>query len=221
MRNFQKHVEDTNHSFFCIASNVIVNHINISTNVIHLRYKCKNIPHHFNHTKNLFMKRAKKFPFLSLQKERLQFFLEISTVETTPAEGLFRQWIWHALKDYYPRAEINLLIADEEEAKAYNEQYRGKNTATNVLSFALNEGEEFLPNDNILRGDLVLCPQIIAKEALEQNKSLTAHYAHLTIHGVLHLIGFDHIDENDAVEMETLEIKLLHQLGYNNPYLEN
>lgn len=167
------------------------------------------------------MKRAKKFPFLSLQKERLQFYLDISTEETTPPEVLFRQWIWHALKDYYPRAEINLLIADEEEAKTYNEQYRGKNTATNVLSFALNEGEEFLPSDDILRGDLVLCPQIIEKEALAQNKTLMAHYAHLTIHGVLHLIGFDHIDKNDAVEMEKLEIKLLHQLGYNNPYLEN
>lgn len=167
------------------------------------------------------MKRAKKFPFLSFQKKRLHFFLDIQTQQAIPTEAQFHQWIWHALKNYYQNAEINVLIADEEIAKTYNESYRGKNTATNVLSFALNEGETFLPETDTLHGDLVLCPQVIEKEALAQNKTLTAHYAHLTIHGVLHLIGFDHIEENDATEMETLEIKLLHQLGYDNPYLEN
>lgn len=168
------------------------------------------------------MKRAKIFPFSTLQKKRLQFFLDIQTQENIPEYALFFQWIWLTLKETYLAAEINLLIADEAIAQTFNLNYRGKNAATNVLSFGFNQEDTMITSKNsVLRGDLVMCPQVIKKEAKEQHKTLNAHYAHLTIHGVLHLMGFDHVDENEAIQMETLEIKLLHQLGYGNPYLEN
>lgn len=105
-----------------------------------------------------------------------------------------------------------------------NHDYRSKDYATNVLSFALNEGEDMLLSSGsnaVLRGDLVFCPEVIAREAAAQHKSLMAHYAHLTIHGTLHLMGYDHIEEAEAEIMEALEIRLLHQLGYENPYAQD
>lgn len=115
-----------------------------------------------------------------------------------------------------------MVLLDTEQAQAYNRNYRGKDYATNVLSFAQDELDVFIGHDNdTLYGDLILCPQVVEREALEQNKPLEAHYAHLTVHGILHLIGFDHIEETEAEEMEALEISILHQLGYTNPYLQD
>ena len=126
----------------------------------------------------------------------------------------------------YRRAEIGLLLLDEETARDYNRDYRQKDYATNVLSFALDEGEQAalaglsgsLP---VLRGDLVICPQVVAREAAEQGKTLEAHFAHLTLHGVLHLMGYDHIEPDEAEAMEALEIRLMNQLGYPNPYAQD
>ncbi len=170
------------------------------------------------------MKQAKRFPFLKIQRERLQLWMENhSCSSTTPSEQQCRQWIWHALKDHYRRAEISVLFYDEDQARQYNAQYRDKDYATNILSFALNEGENFNPFADsaipTLQGDLIICPQVVEKEAIEQGKSVQEHYAHLLIHGTLHLMGYDHIEQNEAQTMESLEIKLLYQLGYNNPYL--
>ncbi|WP_107687954.1 rRNA maturation RNase YbeY [Neisseria wadsworthii] len=169
------------------------------------------------------MKQAKRYPFLKLQHTRLSFYFEDqSGFSPLPTEHKFRQWIWHALKNEYHRAEISLILLNEEDARAYNRDYRGKDYATNVLSFALDEGETVLAqNPDTLSGDLIICPQVVAKEAAEQGKTLEAHFAHLTLHGTLHLMGYDHISEEEAEIMESLEIKLLNQLAYPNPYQQD
>lgn len=170
------------------------------------------------------MKRAKKYPFLKIRQQRFTLnFDNASTTAEVPSEKQFYNWMWHALKNTYRRADIGLLLLDEEEARAYNRAYRGKDYATNVLSFALNEGEQMLPNrfSDGLYGDLVICPQVVLKEAAEQGKTPAQHFAHLTIHGTLHLMGYDHIDEAEAEIMETLETRLLNQLGYPDPYQES
>lgn len=166
-------------------------------------------------------KQTKHFPFIQIQRQRFALHYDnASTAADLPTEKQFYQWIWHALKSHYRRADIALILLDEDEARAYNRDYRGKDYATNVLSFALNEGDFILPEtDDVLRGDLIICPQIVAKEAAEQGKSLHHHFAHLVIHGTLHLMGFDHIEEDEAEEMEQLEINLLAQLNIANPYI--
>ena len=166
------------------------------------------------------MKQAKQFPFLAIQKQRFAFaFANQSSERNIPSERQFYQWIWHALKNEYRRAEISLLLLDEADARAYNRDYRQKDYATNVLSFALNEGEMMLPaQDDTLRGDLIICPQVVRREATEQGKLLAHHYAHLVLHGTLHLMGYDHINDSEAEAMEALETALLAQLGMANPY---
>lgn len=169
------------------------------------------------------MKQAKQFPFLSIQKQRFAFaFANQSSERNIPSEHQFYQWIWHALKHAYRRAEISLLLLDEADARAYNRDYRQKDYATNVLSFALNEGE-ILPDQfsDELCGDLIICPQVVLKEAAEQGKTAEQHFAHLTMHGTLHLMGYDHIEETEAEEMEALEIRLMQAAGYPNPYQED
>ncbi len=165
-------------------------------------------------------KQTKYFPFLAVQKQRFALHYDNqSGIGNLPDEAQCYRWIWHALKNFYRRADISLLLLDEETARSYNRDYRGKDYATNVLSFALNEGENLLPEtDGTLRGDLLICPQVVLREAAEQNKTPEHHFAHLLIHGTLHLIGFDHMNDEEAEEMEALETKLLAQLGIANPY---
>ncbi|MDK4680889.1 rRNA maturation RNase YbeY [Kingella negevensis] len=165
-------------------------------------------------------KQTKHFPFLRVQQQRFQLaYINDSSATDTPTEKQFYQWIWHALKNFYRYAEISLVLLDEEAARQYNHDYRGKDYATNVLSFAHNEGEfSYAEQEDTLRGDLIICPQVVAKEAAEQGKSLHDHFAHLVIHGTLHLIGFDHIEDEEAEEMEALETKLLAQLNIADPY---
>lgn len=166
------------------------------------------------------MKKAKQYPFLALQRQRFRLhYANESSLKNLPDERRCRLWLWHALKNTFARAEIGLLFLDEAEARAYNRDYRNKDYATNILSFALDEGEfSFVGQDGTLHGDLVVCPQVVEREAAEQGKSVQAHYAHLLIHGALHLMGHDHIDEAEAEEMEALEIKLLAQFGITDPY---
>ena len=169
------------------------------------------------------MKRAKQYPFLSLQRQRFHLnFENASSAANLPSERDFYRWTWSALKNEYRRAGISLILLDEEEARDYNRDYRGKDYATNVLSFALNEGE-ILPDQfsDGLYGDLVICPQVVLKEAAEQGKTPEQHFAHLTIHGVLHLMGYDHIEDTEAEEMEALETRLLNQLAYPDPYSQD
>ncbi len=109
-------------------------------------------------------------------------------------------------------AEITIRIVDNNESKVLNNLYCKKKYPTNVLAFLVDDSFHII-------GDIVLCAPVIEKEAIEQSKSLEAHYAHLIIHGALHLYGYDHKDEKDAYIMEAQEIKILTSLGYRNPYL--
>lgn len=169
------------------------------------------------------MKRAKTFPFIRLQQQRFTLhFDNQSSLSGLPSEKDFYRWAWHTLKNEYRRADIGIVLLDEEPARAYNRDYRGKDYATNVLSFALNEGGT-MPGQlsDGLYGDLIICPQVVLKEAAEQGKTPAQHFAHLTIHGTLHLMGYDHIEDSEAEIMETLETRLLNQLGYPNPYRQD
>ena len=111
--------------------------------------------------------------------------------------------------------EISIRIVSSQESQFLNAQYRNKNKPTNVLSFE-SELPDFVPSG--LLGDLAICAQVVADEAKEQNKAIDAHWAHICIHGLLHLMGFDHIDETDAKEMEDIEIFVLAKLGIDDPY---
>ena len=111
------------------------------------------------------------------------------------------------------KSVLSIRIVDEEESAQLNSHYRHKQGATNILSFPVPEG---LPDS--LLGDLAICAAVVAREAEEQHKSLDAHWAHMTVHGVLHLKGYDHEVPEEADAMETLETRILEQLGYQNPY---
>lgn len=134
-----------------------------------------------------------------------------------PLAPSFTHWVTAALRmtGRRKRSDVNILIVGSEAGRGYNRQFRQRDYATNVLSF---EYEPMRHEKTTLIGDLVICAPVVAREALEQGKSVRAHYAHMTIHGVLHLLGFDHIDDADAVRMETLERNLLHTLGIADPY---
>ena len=136
-----------------------------------------------------------------------------------PSPEQFSRWVAAALRNGPRLAQIGLRVVDEAEGRELNHDYRGKDSATNVLSFALNEGEE-TPANLPLFGDIVLCAPVVAAEAAEQHKTLPAHYAPLTVHGVLHLRGYDHADDAEAEAMEALETAILARLGYANPYAE-
>ena len=132
-----------------------------------------------------------------------------------PASSTFRRWVAAALEGRILRADLAIRLVDEREGQCLNRHYRGKPHATNVLSFPaeLPKGVK-LP----LLGDIVLCAPVIESEAREQRKPLAAHYAHLTVHGVLHLLGFDHNVARDADAMEKIEREILAGLGLPDPY---
>jgi probable rRNA maturation factor len=116
-----------------------------------------------------------------------------------PSAASFRRWAG---------ADVLIRIVGEREGRRLNREFRGRDKATNVLSFGYGN----------MRGDIVLCHPVVAKEAREQGKTLAAHYAHLVVHGVLHLRGYDHGKARDAERMERAEIRILRRLGYANPY---
>ena len=115
--------------------------------------------------------------------------------------------------------DITLRIVDEDEIRTLNRDYRDKDKPTNVLSFPF-EMPEGLPEDAMepLLGDIILCAPVVRREAAEQNKTLQAHWAHMVTHGVLHLLGYDHIDDEDAQIMEAMEIRALNEQGFADPY---
>jgi len=132
-----------------------------------------------------------------------------------PQDHQLSDWVNKALQKNYAQIEQLIRIVNQDEIKMLNKQYRNKDCSTNILSFPA-EQYDFLDYDCL--GDLVVCADVVAKEAKEQNKNLNDHWAHLIIHGMLHLQGFDHIEENEAVTMEALEIKILETMGVSNPY---
>ena len=131
-----------------------------------------------------------------------------------PDDALFGRWVETALQGT-SEAELTLRLVDRDESRKLNQRYRGKDQPTNVLSFPA----ELPPDLGIpLLGDIVLCAPLVGEESAAQNKSLSAHWAHLVMHGVLHLLGHDHQSEREAVEMEAIEVELLASLGFANPY---
>ncbi|MER2551800.1 MAG: rRNA maturation RNase YbeY [Thauera sp.] len=134
-----------------------------------------------------------------------------------PKKNHIRRWAQAALRE---DAEVTVRLVGEAEGRALNRDYRAKDYATNVLTFAYAEGAE-LPaqaEDGPLAGDLALCVPVVVREAAAQGKTLEAHFAHLVVHGMLHLQGYDHEQEGEATEMEALETAILRGLGYADPY---
>ena len=136
---------------------------------------------------------------------------------SNPDEEQFKLWIETALEGNKADAEIVIRIVDEHESANLNEKYRYKQGPTNVLSFPFEAPEGIGMN---LLGDLVICAPVVEREAYEQDKSLENHWAHMVIHGVLHLLGFDHVENNEAEQMEFAEIEILDKLNIKNPYDE-
>jgi probable rRNA maturation factor len=128
--------------------------------------------------------------------------------EGLPLRADFVRWARAALVG---GGEITIRLVDADEGRELNNEYRGKDHATNVLSFPYD-------TEPLVVGDLVICPSVVAREAEEQNKPLVAHYAHLTVHGMLHLQGWDHDNDDDAEAMENEEKEILAALGYPDPY---
>lgn len=140
-----------------------------------------------------------------------------------PAAVSFRKWVAAALDGRIRDADLAVRLVGSKEGRALNRHYRGKDYATNVLSFPADIADGVKMPKGIkmpLLGDLVLCAPVIAREAKEQRKPLAAHYAHLTVHGTLHLLGWDHEDAREAECMEQLEREILASLGLPDPYLE-
>ena len=136
-----------------------------------------------------------------------------------PAAVSFRKWVAAALENRIREADLAVRIVGTKEGRALNRHYRGKDYATNVLSFPAELPEGLPAGVRLpLLGDLVLCAPVIAREAREQKKPLAAHYAHMTVHGTLHLLGWDHEDACDAECMEKLERQILAELGIDDPY---
>jgi probable rRNA maturation factor len=154
--------------------------------------------------------------------------LDVTVGYAVPRAGLpsavsFRKWIAAALANRIREADLAVRIVGTREGRALNRHYRGKDYATNVLSFPAELDEAIkLPKGVTmpLLGDLVLCAPVVAREAREQKKPLSAHYAHLTVHGTLHLLGWDHGNDKDAECMEQLEREILAGLGVADPYRE-
>ena len=134
-----------------------------------------------------------------------------------PSTEQMQLWAETALLPYNKSFELTLRLVDVSESQQLNHQYRGKDKPTNVLSFPF-EVPDGIELD--LLGDLVICADVVENEAIAQNKTVNAHWVHMIIHGCLHLLGYDHISEDEAIEMETIEIDLLASLGLENPYIE-
>ncbi|MFS8063135.1 MAG: rRNA maturation RNase YbeY [Luteimonas sp.] len=154
--------------------------------------------------------------------------LDVSVGYAVPRAGLpaavsFRKWVAAALDGRIRDADLAIRVVGTREGRALNRHYRGKDYATNVLSFPADVAVGVKMPKGVkmpLLGDLVLCAPVIAREARDQKKPLIAHYAHLTVHGALHLLGWDHDNDTDADCMEQLEREILAGIGVGDPYIE-
>ncbi|RJL31184.1 rRNA maturation RNase YbeY [Pectobacterium polaris] len=133
-----------------------------------------------------------------------------------PEEKDFQRWLEGVLPQFQEVSEVTIRIVDEAESRDLNNTYRGKDKPTNVLSFPFEAPPEVeLP----LLGDLIICRQVVEREAAEQEKTVEEHWAHMVVHGSLHLLGYDHIEDSEAEEMEALETEIMQSMGYADPYL--
>ena len=132
-----------------------------------------------------------------------------------PDSSLLQKWLNQVAKKLNISGEVCIKIVDEAEIQALNHTYRGKDQTTNVLSFP-SDVPDFVASTHL--GDLAICATVVEQEATAQHKPLEHHWAHMSIHGVLHLLGYDHMEDDEAEEMETLEVELLQGLGIDDPY---
>lgn len=153
---------------------------------------------------------------MTTQTNTLDLQIACDDTSELPTQNEVQLWVDTALAHYQKDSELTVRIVELEESQQLNREYRDKDKPTNVLSFPFEVPEGIEMN---LLGDLVVCAQVVKQEASEQSKPLRAHWAHMIIHGCLHLLGYDHIREDDAEEMEALEVKLLASLAINNPYI--
>ncbi|MDK6078292.1 rRNA maturation RNase YbeY [Massilia varians] len=155
-----------------------------------------------------------------MQEKKHKLDLEVqypdTRLEKEITEEMLQRWVEAALLG---PAELSIRFVDAEEGLALNRQYRGKDYATNVLTFAYNEGEE-LGEDDPTQADIILCTDVLLREAEEQKKTVEEHAAHLVVHGVLHAQGYDHEHDEEADEMEQFERDIMEVLGYPDPYSE-
>ena len=141
--------------------------------------------------------------------------LQTASSAEVPSDNQFQQWVDAALAALEEDAELSIRLVDEPESAELNLEYRGKQGPTNVLSFPFDSPVPMTP---MLLGDLVICVPVVAREAVEQDKTQDDHMAHMVVHGCLHLLGYDHLEDDEAEQMEALEIKILQTLMINNPY---
>ena len=146
----------------------------------------------------------------------LELVLQVaSTASDLPSRAFFATCVTSVLRSWRPRAELTIRLVDEVEGRELNRRWRQRDYATNVLSFASDGLADVAPD---LLGDIVLCVPVVVAEAAAQGKSAAAHWTHLTVHGVLHLLGCDHEDEHAAAQMEEHERTILASLGFADPY---
>ena len=146
----------------------------------------------------------------------LDLQLAVENEQDLPTEKDIQLWLDKTITAFQHDAELTVRIVDTKESHQLNHEYRGKDKPTNVLSFPFEAPPGF---EIDLLGDLVICKQVVEKEAKEQNKPLLAHWAHMIVHGSLHLLGYDHIDDDDAEEMESLETEIMQDMGFEDPYI--
>jgi probable rRNA maturation factor len=156
---------------------------------------------------------------MSEKKHKLDLDVQYpdTRLESTITPSMVERWVQAALLG---PAELAIRFVDAEEGQTLNRDYRGKDYATNVLTFAYNEGAE-IDEDEATQADIVLCTDVLQREAEEQKKTVEEHAAHLVVHGVLHAQGFDHESDEEAEEMEQLERDIMEVLRYPDPYAEN
>ena len=139
-------------------------------------------------------------------------------VKALPKDEELLTWLKETLSfEQHGDTELTIRFVDEKESAELNEQYRHKKGSTNILSFPFEKPDEI---ELALLGDLVICSDVVKQQAKEQGKKELAHWAHMVVHGTLHLLGYDHLTSAEAEEMENKEIKILSQLGYTDPYLD-
>ena len=152
----------------------------------------------------------------------MAYIIDIQNINATKlpmSNELLSNWAETTLRSEVDNGELTVRITDAEEMTYLNSTYRQKNKVTNVLSFPASV-PKIIDLDATLLGDVIICPEVVAQESQDLNKSYESHFALMVVHGVLHLLGYDHIENKDAEVMQSKEIKILNSLGYSNPYSE-
>lgn len=150
-----------------------------------------------------------------MRKKAEKIDIQNVSAQRIPSHRFFKSAALAVLNNKLNSFSLCIRVVDEIESASLNERYRKKKGPTNVLAFPVNE---FLPDGSILLGDIVICALVVKREAKSQRKTINAHFAHMVVHGSLHLLGFDHQTVKEEKKMQALEIQCLHQIGFTNPY---